>query len=355
MSRSPPPSGSPSAPGPSVASHALPAGRLWDDPLLRIAFLTVGLLLTYQLVVTLLQPSWIGSVTDWLLALLDWLSFLAVVLLSVWSTRAGQPAARSWWLVSAGLLANAVAGSIWLVEDQFLFPNHVPFPSLYDVVFALRYLFFFLALLLVPTTRPWVLKVRDVLDACPLLGAALAFSWYFLLAPLYRLSPESMLGKLVHWSYPVGDLAILFGLTLVWLRDRATELEPPVLALLTAAIVCLVVGDTWASAILLIGSGYQRGSPPDLFWMAFNLLVPLAGLVQFRLSQHAPTGMRQTSTSAKDLRRQDLLAAIRSTFPVAAALLASIGLVIRAERGLIEWSTDCGTPADCPGAAGAGA
>ena len=259
-----------------------------------------------------------------------------MVLLSVRSTRAGQPGARSWWLVSAGLLANAVAGSIWLVEDQFLSPNHVPFPSLYDVVFALRYLFFFLALLLVPTTRPWVLKVRDVLDACLLLGAALAFSWYFLLAPLYRLSPESMLGKLVHWSYPVGDLAILFGLTLVWLRDRATELEPLVLALLTAAIVCLVVGDTWASAILLNRSGYHRGNPPDLFWMAFNLLVPLAGLVQFRLSQQASTGVRQTSTSAKDLRRQDLRAAIRSTSPIAAALLASIVLILRAERGALS-------------------
>ena len=304
--------------------------------MLRIAFLTVGMLLAYQLVGTLLQPHWLGPVTDWLLALLDWLSLLAVVLLSVWSTRAGQVGARSWWLVSAGLLANAVAGTIWLVEDQFLSPNHVPFPSLYDVVFAFRYLFFFLALLLAPSTRPWVLRVRDVLDACLVLGAALAFSWYFLLAPLYLLSSESMLGKLAHLSYPVGDLAILFGMTLVWLRDRATELERPVLALLTAAIVCLVVGDTWASAIRLNGSSYQRGSPPDLFWMGFNLLVPLAGLVQVRLTQHSPTGMRQTSTSAKDLRWPDLHAAIRTTLPVAAALVASTVLIIRVESGLMS-------------------
>src|SRR5271166_6114332 len=64
MSRSPPTTHSPSAPGPSGASRSLPAQRLWDDPVLRIAFLTIGLLLAYQLVVTLRKPVWIGPVTN---------------------------------------------------------------------------------------------------------------------------------------------------------------------------------------------------------------------------------------------------------------------------------------------------
>ena len=334
MAHSPPMYGSP--PGLSNTSRFSSVQRLWDDPVLQIAFLMVGLFLAYQLVVTLLQPVWIVPVTDWLRALLAWPGLVGVVLLSLWFTRTGQPIACSWWLVSAGLLSYAVARTIWLVEDLFLFPHHVPFPSWSDLFFVLQYPFFLLALLLVPRVRPGIRRVRVVLDACLLLGAALALSWYFLLAPLYQISHETLLGKLVNLSYPVGSLAILFGLTVTLLRERQYEIEGPVLALLIAAIVCLVVADSWAATFLLNASSYQTGSPPDLFWMAFSLLVPLAGLVRIRLTQHAQPGVsaRQTSDLPQNLRRQDLLAGIRFTLPVAAAILASLVLVIRAERGL---------------------
>jgi signal transduction histidine kinase len=327
-------SGSPPALGFSHTSNSNPTQRLWDDPVLRIAFLVVGLLLAYQLVVTLLQPVWLGPVTDWLRTPLAWLGLLMVLLLSAWMTRTGHSGALSWWLVGAGLLTYAVARTIWLVEDRFVFPNHVPFPSLADVFFALQYVFYLLALLLVPCARSRIVRVRDVLDACLVLGAALALSWYFLLASLYQMSSDSLLGKLVFLSYSVGDLAILFGLTVALLRKRQDEIDRSILALLIAALVCLVVADTWAAALLLNGSSYQSGSPPDLFWMAFSLLVPVAGLVQFRLTQHTPTGVRQSGAQYANLGKQDLLAAIRSTSPVAAALLASVVLIIRAERGL---------------------
>ena len=334
MDHSLPMSGSPPAPEFSRTSRSNAAQRLWDDPVLRIAFLVVGLLLAYQLVVTVLQPVWLVPITDWLRALLAWLGLLMVVLLSAWFTRTGQSVARSWWFAGAGLLSYAVARTIWLAEDLFLYHNHVPFPSLADLFFAVQYLFLLPALLLLPRIRPRILLVRDVLDACLVLGAALALSWYFLLAPLYRIRPESLGGKLVVLSYALGDLAILFGLTVALLRNRQDEIERAVLAFLIAAFVCLVVADTWAATILLNRSSYQTGSPPDLFWMAFSLLVPLAGLVRLRLAQHAPTGVRQTSTQATDLGQQDLLAAIRTTLPVAAALLASVALIIGAERGL---------------------
>ncbi len=285
------------------------------------------------MVVTLLQPVWIVPVTDWLRALLAWLGLLVVVLVSAWFTRTEQPFAHSWWLVSVGLFSYAIARSLWLVEDLFHFHHHVPFPSSADLFFALQYLFYFLALLVVPTLRPRILQVRDVLDACLLLGAALAFSGYFLLVPLYQISPATLLGKLVFLSYSVGDLAILFGLTIALLRIRQGDLDRSVLALLIAAIVCLVIADTWAATFLLNGSSYQTGNPPDLFWMAFSLLIPLAGLVRFRLTQHAPTRTRQAHPRATNFKRQDLLVAIRTLLPIAAALLVSVVLIIQAEQG----------------------
>lgn len=78
---------------------------LWHDRVLRFAFLVAGMLITYQLVVTLLHPVWISLVTDWFRAALSWPQLALVVLISLWLTRAHRPEAHSWWLISkAGLL-----------------------------------------------------------------------------------------------------------------------------------------------------------------------------------------------------------------------------------------------------------
>jgi signal transduction histidine kinase len=336
MARSPPGSGGETepAPGPSHASVSSPVYRLWDDAALRIAFLAAGLLLAYQLAVTLLQPAWIGAVTDWLQALVAWSGLLVVGLVSRWLTRAGLPAAHSWWWVSAGLLFYALASTVWLVEDQFLFPNHVPIPSWHDLFFVLQYPCFLLALLLIPRVRPSLQQAFVILNACLLLGAALALSWYFLLAPIYLSSQQTMASKLVNLIYPVGDLALFFGLTMTWLhlREYASE-QRAIMALLFVASACLFVADTWFALLLLHTSSYRAGSPPDLFWMAFYLLLPLAALVRFRLAQRTLAGVSvwPMSQQPQNLRRQDLIAGLRITFPVAAALLASTVLFIRAE------------------------
>jgi signal transduction histidine kinase len=97
--------------------------------------------------------------------------------------------------------------------------------------------------------------------------------------------------------------------------------------------MCLLVADTWYALIRLHTSSYQAGSPPDLFWLAFYLLLPLAALVRFRLAQRTLAGVSalQMREPPANLRRQDLIAGLRVSAPVAAALLASIVLFIRSE------------------------
>jgi signal transduction histidine kinase len=327
-------SSSPPAPEPSEAPASSPVQPLWSDPLLLSAFLATGLLLTYQLVVTLLQPAWIGTVTDWLHVLSAWSGLLVVGLVSGWLTRAGLLTARSWWWVSVGLLSYALASTVWLVENQFLFPNQVPIPSWHDLLFALQYPCFLLALLLSPRGRPRLRHAFVILDACLLLGAAVAISWYFLLAPIYLSSQQTPASKLVNLIYPVGDLALVFGLTMIWVhfREYARD-QQAVLVLLMVASTCLFVADTWFALLLLHTSSYRSGSPPDLFWLAFYLLLPLAALVRLRLSQRAVAGVSVWPESQQpDILHQDLLAGLQVSVPVAAALLASGVLLVRVAR-----------------------
>jgi signal transduction histidine kinase len=69
--------------------------------------------------------------------------------------------------------------------------------------------------------------------------------------------------------------------------------------------------------------------------MAFYVLVPLAALVRFRLTQRTLAGARARPLSQlpANPRRQDLITGLRLASPVAAALLASTVLFIRAELG----------------------
>jgi signal transduction histidine kinase len=324
----------------TISQAGLPSGSppalvhfLWRDPVLRSAFLIVGGLIAFLLTIILLQPPWTSSVTDWLRALLAWPELLVVVLVSWWLTRARQPEARSGWLLSVALIFYAIARTMWSFEDRFIYLNAVPFPSLPDLFFLLQYPFFFLALALLPGAPPWERRARVILDCLLIMGAAIALSWYFLLAPIYLQSGESLLGKIVNLDYPLWDLGLLFGLTIALIYRRC-RVERTVLGLLIIAVICLVTADTWASWLLLYPSHiYQTGHPSDLFWSVFYLLVPLALLVKLRVSQNLLARAGAPPTHAEDrqqVRRADLIEALRFLSPLLGVLLASALIAIRA-------------------------
>jgi signal transduction histidine kinase len=297
------------------------------------AFLIAGLLIGYQLVVTLLHPSWIGPVTDWLRAVLAWPELAVVIVVTYWLTHTRQADARSWWMLSAGLLSYTVARTLWTVANQVIFHHGVPFPSFPDLFFVLQYPFFFLAVVLMPAAPPWGARLKRVLDCLLWMGAASALSWYFFLAPRYMQSGISPLAKAVCLAYPIGDLFLLFGLVLALLRRTRAWAECLTLYILCSALVCLMLADSWMNGLLLVNPRhvYLTGQPPDLFWLAFYLLVPLAGLVRFRLALRAPP----MHLSGHDVHpwqapRQDFLGSLRFLAPFAAALLASAVILIHA-------------------------
>jgi signal transduction histidine kinase len=299
------------------------------------AFLAIGMVLIYQLVVTLLQPLWIGTVTDWLRVLLAWPALLGVVLFSRWLTGRDHCLARFWWLVSAALFCSAIGRTLWTIEDLLIAPHRVSFPSLPDIFFLLEFPLLLLSLLAVPPARPKIQRARAGLDGSLLLGSAFLLIWYFVLARIYQSSHESLLGKLVNLAYPVGSLAVCLGLVLVLLHYERYALPLVEGALLLVAMVCLVVAYSWHAVLLLNQRSYLAGSPPDLFWMVGWLLLPLAALVQYRLTRHRPRGdgALPTYQDPTNLRWEDLIASLRVTSPVAFALLVGAIVVIRTYLG----------------------
>jgi signal transduction histidine kinase len=310
---------------------------LWRDRVLLSAFLIAGMLIGYQLVVTVLQPSWIGPVTDWLRAALAWPELAVVVGVTLWLARTRRPDARSWWMLSLALLSYTLARTLWTVANQLIFHQGVPFPTFPDLFFVLQYPFFFLflALLLLPSVTPWGPRAKLLLDCLLWTGAAAALSWYFILAPEYLAMWMSPPAKAVNLFYLAGDLLLLYGVVRALLRPSPSQAERLTLYILCLAFISLITADAWVALIILRHPRhvYLTGQPPDLFWLAFYLLVPLAGLVLWRLSlRQPPAAARQpvSTPTREQLQRQDLLASLRFLAPFIAALLASSVILIHA-------------------------
>jgi signal transduction histidine kinase len=300
------------------------ACHLKHDPLLLCAFLAAGAVLVYQLAVTVLQPPWVGPVTDWLRAALAWPELLVILLVSFWLAHTNRSGARAWWMFGLALCSYAVARTLWSVEDQFVFSGHVPFPWWSDLFFVLQYPFFFLAVLVLPGGRLTCSWPKLILDSLLVLGAGIALSCYFLLVPLYLQSQLPLLGKLIILGYPLSDLAILFGLTVTFLYRQNQIVRASQVGLI-AAFLCLFIADSWVAWQILYHISFQAGSPPDVFWMAFYLLLPLTGLLWLRCSPATalPEGSEAGTRPESPPRKRDLEQALRFLSPFAAALLTS--------------------------------
>lgn len=324
-SSSPPPT-TPQAAQPFSCARPSLVQRLWHDPLLLGAFLAVGLMAGFQLVIHLLQPPWIGTVNDWLFFVLVWPELLVLVWLSWWFTRTHQPGALTWWLISVGQGFLAIRRTLLLTSEPALL---LPLPPVFrwvQLTMLLQVLCLFLAFLLVPTAAPpgqyWLTRLRVFLDSLLLLGAVTLLSWYFLLLPLSLQREPSLVVRATNLAYVIGGLGLLFILIAWLIRERRPQLDRLVLGLLCLAVLLVLIGFFWV-AVLDLHTIHVSSEPPVAFWLLGYLVFPLAGLVQFRLAQwepHPPVAERRTS----GVEWHDLLDCLRFMLPFVVALLASV-------------------------------
>jgi signal transduction histidine kinase len=303
--------------------------HLWRDPWLLGVALFCGALLIYQLVVTLVHPPWVSAVTDWMRAALSWPALFVMTLTSVTASRTHRPEARAWWMLNIALLSYTLARTLWSVWDQIFYPDHAPFPAFPDIFFMLQYPFFFLAVILIPSGRSWESRVKLVLDGLLIMGSIASLFWYFLLAPLYMQSRVLPLGRFVNMYYPTADLAILFGLTITLVYHQC-KMERRVMTLLIISILCLVTADCWV-AWLIATVGFIPGTPPDLFWLAFYLLLPFVALFWLRVARHVPVPQRGQGAIHNNwpYHPQDYKDVLRLLFPFVVGLLASTAVATR--------------------------
>ncbi len=305
-------------------------GHPW---LLLSSVLLAGLLFGAQLAVPLLLPTWRNGASEWIRTVAAWFAVFVLVRMSWLFQQSRQRGAQVWWLLSGALGVYAIGQSLESVYNQLASPNTAPFPWWSDLFFLMEYPFYFLVLVLWPgllaLKQPRLSQGKVVLDSLLLMGAASALCWYFILAPLYLESSQSLAGKATGLAYTLGDLAVLFGLVLTLLRPRRAHQRSLVILLL--AMSALFLGDIWF-AYLHLQIPFLPGGVQELCWTLASVLAPLAGVAQLCLAPREVERLDVSSVEMEDrlpTQRHVRLEVIRFIAPLAAALLTSAIIAIR--------------------------
>ena len=140
-----------------------------------------------------------------------------------------------------------------------------------------------------------------------------------------------MLAKTASLGYPVADLFLLLALLRVLLRPLRTVEDRPSSAH-RSSVACLIVADVGAILLTLHPATSTGRTVPHFFWLAADLLIPLAAIVQVRVVQRQGLGVPPVpeSQDRQGHDAEDVRAVLRLFLPLVAALLASSAILPRA-------------------------
>jgi diguanylate cyclase (GGDEF)-like protein len=153
------------------------------------------------------------------------------------------------------------------------------FPSKTNIGYLLFYPTLTLGLLSFPqASRPRGSRLAFWLDAGAVLLGGWMIIWYFVLGPSAFAEQTDLTTTVLAIAYPVGDLALVFGVAALLLRPRPRE-HRDALSVLAAGVTAFLIADVTFGYRDLLGLD-QTGDWPDAFWMLGWFLIAASALYQ---------------------------------------------------------------------------
>jgi hypothetical protein len=188
----------------------------------------------------------------------------------------------AWLLLSIAIAVYACGQAIWTSYDVRMPSADVPFPGLYDIGFVAAYPFFVGgALLLTGRSNRAVAvgRVRILLDALLVIGAAFSLSWFFILNPsVAGLAQQPGFGAAFLAIYfPGGDLLLAALGAILMFSQFSTREQQAVFARLCLGLFFLAITDSilvWLS----LSSSFNTGTLQDILWPLSMQMVGLAAI-----------------------------------------------------------------------------
>lgn len=192
--------------------------------------------------------------------------------------QAARRAFLAWSSLTMAIALYAFGQALWTFLD--VTTSNPPFPGIYDVGFVASYPFFLIGtLLLTRRHKASVGRVRLLLDALAVIGAALALSWFFLLSPIIAsLAQQPSSGAAILSIYfPAGDLFLVAVGTLLMFSPLANRSQQSVFLYLCMGLFFLAITDSLL-AFYNLSTGFFTGTLQDVLWPLSLSLIGLAAI-----------------------------------------------------------------------------
>jgi diguanylate cyclase (GGDEF)-like protein len=184
-------------------------------------------------------------------------------------------ARRAWRLLSVALWLYLLGDMLQLVYEVVLHKR--AYPTWADAAYLSFYVVALVGLLTFPSRRRTRSeRIRLLLDMGTVFVGGFTLIWYVALGPAVASAHHFDLADIVTYSYPVGDLLLLFGvLSLLW---RGTpRLSVTALRIFAFGLLVFIAADMTYDYIT-INSTYLGGDPVDTLWfLALTILLVATG------------------------------------------------------------------------------
>lgn len=254
------------------------------------------------------------------------LSFTSGGIATVWLLSAAQKKPKKdklfWYLLAGGTYSFFLAEFLWMGYENIL-DVAVPSPGLPDLFFLLQ-VGFYLAAFSYKITREKKQNdfIKFVFDVLIIMTVASTFSWHFLLQPLSAANDVSAFALAVSLAYPVGDLALLFGATILLFGMHQTFFNSTVFYLFLGMFT-LSIADSFY-LYFVSNTEYNAGNYTDPLFTLSVLLIGFTGLIG-REEKTDP------QTSSLDKTPNKVLTLLRLVFPYVTVTILFIFMMVRSK------------------------
>jgi diguanylate cyclase (GGDEF)-like protein len=186
----------------------------------------------------------------------------------------GRRTCRTWRLLSVALGLYLLGDLLQLVYEVVL--HRRGYPTWADAAYLSFYVVAVIGLMTFPSRRRTRSeRLRLLLDTGTVFIGGVTLIWYLVLGPAVQ-GADFDLADLVLFSYPVGDLLLLFGvLSLLWRGAPQRSVVP--LRIFAGGLLVFIAADITYNYIT-VHSSYVGGDPVDTLWfLALTILFVAAG------------------------------------------------------------------------------
>ncbi|GGN94348.1 putative bifunctional diguanylate cyclase/phosphodiesterase [Saccharibacillus kuerlensis] len=185
---------------------------------------------------------------------------------------------KFWMLLSIGCFNYFIAEIIWLYDEKVL-GIEPPSPGWTDFFYIMQCIFYLAAFIyLFKRLKKSYGTVKLIFDILIVMTVAATFSWHYLIGPILADVEVPDLTLLVNLSYPVIDLALLFGAMSLYWGTRGMFPKRLILFIFLGLTAQALVDSVYL--YLLSTETYDSGSSIDPFFMLCLMLVGYAGFLQ---------------------------------------------------------------------------